>query len=82
MWQRLVRTMVAGLLPLSLLTSCNSYAKFIDTLNERNVSSCVVWVGQFTAGTLWGGAVNVRGITVTGGADLPACQAAIAEDRL
>ena len=64
------------LLLLLMLCGCasGSYAKFIEGLNERQITSCVRYQGSMRAGGITtGGSVAIQGITSTGGADLKTC---------
>lgn len=64
---------LGGLLLLLASIGCTSFASFANTLNERQVQSCIKWSG-FVGGSLAGGVVQVVGLTATGGATLRMCQ--------
>lgn len=63
------------------LSGCSSYAQFIDTLNSRNLSSCLYYTGTVNGGYGASGGLLIRGVSVTGGADLAQCMAAQEELR-
>lgn len=50
-----------------ILVGCSSFQRFVDTLNERQLSSCICYEGD------GGGIARGMGCTVTGGADLAQC---------
>ena len=56
----------------SSLVGCQSYLSLIDGLNQREVQSCLEYQGMIRAGTGAGG--HLRGITMTGGADIEVCR--------
>ena len=57
-----------------LIAGCSSYERFVQTLNDRNVSSCIqgdlALHGGYGAGSASGA---LRVYTATGGADLSTC---------
>jgi hypothetical protein len=55
------------------LSGCAGFASLAQTLNDRNVQSCVYWSGF--AGGGWPGVpqVQIRGVTATGGVSLKMC---------
>jgi hypothetical protein len=53
------------------LAGCGSYRGFIDSLNERQLTSCVEYQG--TIGNLVTGGGYIRGLSATGGAELAEC---------
>ena len=58
---------------LVLLSGCTGFASLAETLNERQVQSCIRWQGF--AGGGWPGVpqVQVQGMTATGGVTLAQC---------
>ena len=70
-----MRTILCCLALTILLTlnGCAGFASLAETLNARNVQSCIRWQGF--AGGGWPGVpqVQVHGITATGGAKLETC---------
>lgn len=58
---------------LVLLSGCAGFASLAETLNERQVQSCIRWQGF--AGGGWPGVpqVQVQGMTATGGVTLAQC---------
>lgn len=60
------------LVVLLLGEGCASFASFAETLNARQVQSCIK--GQGFLGGVWaGGQVQVQGVTATGGVGLRQC---------
>ena len=65
---------VLGMLSLLLaLQGCTGFASLAQTLNERQVQSCIRWQGF--AGGGWPGVpqMQVYGVTATGGVSLAQC---------
>ena len=60
------------LLLLLLLSSCVSLASLAETMNERQIKSCVYWSG-FVGGALTGVQAQVKGVTSTGGVPFDTC---------
>ena len=58
---------------LVMLSGCTGFASLAETLNARNVQSCIRWQGF--AGGGWPGVpqVQVNGVTATGGVTLAMC---------
>lgn len=58
----------------TMLVGCNSYERFVETLNERQITSCIqgdlALHGTFGAG---GASGAVRVYTATGGAPMADC---------
>lgn len=54
----------------TLLSGCTGLASLADSLNERQVQSCIQWQGHISS---LGGGVQVRGVTATGGVPLASC---------
>lgn len=56
-----------------VLSGCSSFSSLADTLNKRQVQSCLYWQGF--AGGGWPGVpqMQVRGVTATGGVLLEQC---------
>lgn len=63
---RPIRLMMILLLLVSV-SGCQSYLTFINGLNEREIKSCIKYIGQFRS-------VTIEGLTVTGGAALELCK--------
>ena len=59
-----------------LLTGCTSFASLVQSLNERELKSCVKWGGSIAAGAGMGGQGMVQALTVTGGLSIAECIAA------
>lgn len=68
-WVVLVVACFAGM-------GCSSYATFIETLNARQLASCIRWQGAISAGAGMGGSGGVSAFTVTGGMAIKDCIAA------
>ena len=59
---------------LSAISGCRGFEKSIQSLNARDgLSTCISYQGTMRAGGIMGGYVAVRGITVTGSADINTC---------
>ena len=56
-----------------LLTGCTSFASLVDSLNQRELKSCVKWGGSIAAGAGIGGMGAVQALTVTGGMTVDDC---------
>lgn len=56
-----------------LLTGCTSFASLVQSLNERELKSCVKWGGSIAAGAGIGGAGAVQALTLTGGMSMDDC---------
>lgn len=62
-------------IPMFISGCATSYMEFIETLNEREVQSCIEYNGSVNYGTGIGGSSgSLHGITVTGGAPLELCK--------
>ena len=55
------------------LSGCSGFASLAETLNARNVQSCIRWQGIIGGG--WPGVpqIQAQGVTATGGIDLTHC---------
>ena len=55
------------------LSGCSGFASLAETLNARNVQSCIRWQGVIGGG--WPGVpqIQAQGVTSTGGMDLMQC---------
>ena len=61
-----------GVLVFSMLSGCAGLASLADTMNERQIQSCIRWQG-FAGGVLSGAQVQIQGVTATGGVTLKEC---------
>ena len=58
------------------LTGCASFHSFIESLNERQLQSCIYYTGTLQAGAVpASGSLYVRALSVTGGATIDQCAA-------
>jgi len=67
-----VLILTAGLLLSACASFNSSIAGLADTLNERQLKSCFKWQTYLRGMDIAGG--QASGVSVTGGADMKACQ--------
>lgn len=60
------------LLLLPFLSGCTGLASLAETMNDRQIKSCLYWSG-FVGGALNGVQAQVKGVTSTGGVSFDTC---------
>ena len=55
------------------VTGCTSFSSLVQTLNERQLASCIKWQGSMSAGAGMGASGAVQAMTVTGGMTIGDC---------
>ena len=57
-----------------MLSSCTSFHSFVQSLNDRQLQSCIYYTGTLQAGAVpASGSLYVRALSVTGGATIDQC---------
>lgn len=62
---------IAAVTAVIICTGCSSYASFIETLNSRQMNSCVE--GQIVVGSMLSGQGMLHVYTATGGQNVVEC---------
>ena len=55
------------------MTGCTSFNSLVQTLNERQLASCIKWQGSMSAGAGIGASGAVQAVTITGGMTMDDC---------